>query len=194
MKSLLHRLLLCLAVVATAVAASEEEALLQELATRLQFHHGLAGQFHQEKHLHFMNRPLVSTGEFSVSRTDGLTWQVQEPVSSLMTVQGREVRLDGIPVRDQGVGQLIAEIMLGFMDGDMTALARSFSVTGDTSGDVWRVSLEPDTVLMRSVLQRIALSGDSYLEQIEVIENDTGSTLIRFDQVREMQAADAGQP
>jgi hypothetical protein len=84
--------------------------------------------------------------------------------------------------------------MLGFMDGDMTALARSFSVTGDTSGDVWRVSLEPDTVLMRSVLQRIALSGDSYLEQIEVIENDTGSTLIRFDQVREMQAADAGQP
>lgn len=188
MKLTARFLVLFFIVVTCAVGASEENPLLQKLAERLEFHQSVEGDFRQEKYLYFMQRPMVSTGTFSMSRRNGLRWQVIEPVASLMTVQGHAVMLDGSPVKDQGVGQLMAMIMLGFMDGDLLGLDRSFSVSGDISADHWQLSLIPDTLLLRSVLQRIELRGDRYLRQIEVIEESMTRTRINFSDVREIQA------
>jgi outer membrane lipoprotein-sorting protein len=188
MKFTTRLLALFFIVVTSAVGASEENPLLQKLTERLEFHQSVEGNFRQEKYLHFMQRPMVSTGTFSMSRRNGLRWQVAEPVASLMTVQGHAVMLDGSPVKDQGVGQLMAMIMLGFMDGDLAGLARSFSVSGDISADHWQLSLIPDTLLLRSVLNGIELGGDRYLTQIEVIEKSMTRTRISFSDVREVQA------
>ena len=157
--------------------------VLSEVVSQLAIQQRIRGSFTQEKHLHFMQKPFISHGEFSLGRDDGLRWQVTEPLPSLMTVQGAVVSLDGKPVNDRGVGRLIAGIMLGFMQGDLSGLAAEFEISGEASASGWFLTLVPRGGGVASVLSRIELSGDQYLHSVEVIERNTTRTRTIFSNV-----------
>jgi len=72
-----------------------ESELLLAVSDRLVTTEQLQRGFTQEKSLPFLNRPLLSAGEFSISRDKGLLWRVTEPIASEMTVNSSGVHLDG---------------------------------------------------------------------------------------------------
>jgi len=166
------------------VAGDNRQNALESIAQRLTIESRIEGRFRQEKHLAFMQNPIVAEGDFSLSRSEGLTWQVITPVSSLMQVRGREVLLDGERVQDHGIGRMMSRLMLGFMEGDLAGVTGLFDVQIENPEQEWRIQLEPKAERLKRVFDRIDLSGDSYLRQIDLHEADGNSTRISFSEVR----------
>jgi hypothetical protein len=171
--------------------AESSPQLLDELSQRLTIGAGLEGEFKQEKHLAFLNSPFISSGHFSLDHLKGLRWQVVEPLESLMLVEDGSVELNGSPVRDHGIGRLMAMIMLGLMDGKLTNLNKYFDVTGELSADNWSISLEPHSARLQLALEHIDLRGDQYLREIEIFEHGDNRTVILFTEVRQTYSGES---
>jgi hypothetical protein len=164
-------------------SSGAESAVLQAISSRLTVYENMSGQFKQEKKLNFLRRPLVSSGSFSLSAEQGLSWLVKEPLRSEMTVRNSQVLLDGKVVQDRGVGQLMAMIMRAFMDGDLRGVAARFTASGELSEDHWQLLLKPKSAVLRSVLSHIELRGDVFLQDISIYEQGETITLIEFSGV-----------
>jgi hypothetical protein len=186
--------LLCVLCCFSSIVSSAEppEQLLEQVAHRLVEGTSLKGHFRQEKHLSFLQKSFVSSGEFSIDRSAGLHWQVLEPLTSLMVVDGSQVFLDGKRVDDHGVGQLMGLIMFGLMEGQLDTVADYFSITGTVSEHQWSLSLQPLSSRLKSVLQHIELRGDEYLREIEIFERDDNRTLIVLSDTRAFSADSMG--
>ena len=98
-------------------SAEPANQLVAKVVERLVMGESLSGEFLQEKHLVFLQKPFVSSGEFCADHSAGLRWHVREPLASLMVVDGTKVLLDGELVEDHGIGQLMRLIMIGVMEG-----------------------------------------------------------------------------
>lgn len=166
------------------ICAEPSGQVLAQVAQRLVVGTSLQGNFTQEKHLAFLQEPFVSSGEFSIDRTEGLHWQVIEPLASLMVVDDSKVLLDGRPVNDHGIGQLMGLIMFGLMENRLDTVADYFAITGEVSANHWRLSLQPLSPRLKSVLQHIELHGDKYLREIEIFERDDNRTVILLSGMR----------
>ncbi|MFV0276231.1 MAG: outer membrane lipoprotein carrier protein LolA [Parahaliea sp.] len=164
------------------VRAGVADDPLAQLAARLVPREALGGQFRQSTYLTFLEQPMVSSGEFCLDRTRGLRWQVREPLPSLMQVVGSTVTLDGAVVRDHGSGQLMARILLGFMEGDLAGLQRYFAVNGELASQPWRLQLSPKGRLQK-IIERVELQGGDHLQQLDLREHNGTRTLIEFSAV-----------
>ena len=155
-----------------------DTALLTSIAARLTTAEELHYHFEQEKALPFLTQPLRSSGEISISRENGLSWCVKEPVVSEMTVDASGVRLDGRPVKDNGTGELIASLMRAFMTGELAGLEQTFTLTGELHDNRWQLVMKPLSPFMKAALTRIEVDGTSTLQQVIIVEkNGTISTI-----------------
>ncbi len=181
---MLRRLLVAyLALGYCSLVFSGESNALQEISNRLVSYSSLSGKFRQSKQLNFMDRPLVSSGSFTLGTTEGLSWLVQKPLRSEMRVKNSRVFLDGKKVHDRGVGQLMAMIMEAFMTADARGIQKDFSASASLLGAQWSVLLKPKSVILRSVLSHIELRGDEFLEEISIFELNETFTRIQFSEV-----------
>lgn len=185
---------LCLLLNSNGVCADDTSGvqLLQAVSRRLTVGDGLQGTFRQEKHLAFLKQPFVSSGEFTLQRSTGLRWQVNKPLESLMLVQGSGVTLDGKSVKDHGIGQLMAIIMLGIMEGKLPGITQYFTVTGQSTEAVWYLSLQPTSSRLQAALDHIELRGDDYLRELMVFERGDNHTVIQFTSVSPLPVGDPG--
>lgn len=175
---------LTLLLVAGACPAEQQEELLQRLAERLSEVQELSGEFQQEKHVSFLQNPFVSSGSFSISRINGLSWHVTDPLDSLMRVQGETVTLDGKTVNDFGVAQLITRLMFAFMEGDLSGLLQTFEVDGAVEDGSWQVTLIPNSSRLKAAFDRIDMRGDEHLREVIVFEAEGNRTMVRFTDVQ----------
>lgn len=179
-------------VLGTSVACAGDNELLEQVAQRLTVFEHLEGRFKQSKHLSFMSRPIVSTGSFSLGSDHGLHWIVEHPLRSKMTVRNSTVKLDGNTVQDRGIGQFMAQVMQSFIDGDLSALARDFEASGEVTPEHWQLHLVPESILLRTVVSHLELSGNEVLQTLSIVENDSADsdaqpptqTLIEFSAVQ----------
>ncbi len=171
--------------------------LLEAVSERLSRQKSLEGEFRQRKQLPHFERPFESTGNFRLSRDKGLYWQVESPAPSVMEVHEGRVVLDGRTVQDHGVGKLMSQLMLGFMDGDLSGVTPYFDIDGElydsptrhgrdegaeasAAGDSgWQLQLTPRGRLAR-VMTAVNLAGDRYLQHIEIAEAGGSTTFIEF--------------
>lgn len=177
---LLYALAVCLFMPA---AFASEAGLWEKVAGRLEVHEYLQGDFVQKKQLGFMASPIVSSGHFTMSEAQGLSWMVTKPLRSEMKVHGEMVYLDGQPVADTAIGTFMARIMHGFMAGDLLGMREDFSASGTVGAKSWQLQLVPDSFLLRTVVEHIVLRGDAFLQSIRIVEASETETLIEFSQV-----------
>jgi hypothetical protein len=176
-------LLVCLVLVCGSTAYGADSDAVQLVSSRLSIHDSLSGRFRQSKQLSFMEGSIVSSGSFALSTAHGLSWLVEEPLRSEMTVRQSQVMLDGKKIQDRGVGHLRAMIMQAFMDGDLLAVQDDFSVSGELLDQQWRLRLEPKSIKLRAVLSHVELRGNEFLEEISIVELNETRTLIEFSEV-----------
>lgn len=160
------------------------DSLIAAVSERLVIGEGLQGSFQQNKYLSFLQEPFSSSGDFSIDRRTGLRWQVRQPLESLMQVQGATVLLDGQPVDDKGVGQLMALIMFGLMEGQLDTLGKYFEISGQLTAGNWRLELLPRSARLQQVLRHVELRGEEHLGEIEIFEQGDNRTHIQLSEVQ----------
>jgi hypothetical protein len=190
---MMDRRLFCAGLGATMLApahASEAPpALLREVRQRLASEPVVRGSFEQHKTVKGFRKPLVSSGEFAVSRHKGVLWRTLTPFASTLVVTRDRVlarQADGSVARalnaaDEPAVRMISETLFGVMAADLAVLGQRFRIEGDLVGrEGWRLVLLPRDPALARWLQRGELEGDRYLRSVALHEGSGDQTLIRL--------------
>jgi hypothetical protein len=146
-------------------------------------------QFVQERLISDMARPTTSRGRITVSRQDGVLWQIESPVKLALAFTPKgvvETGPDGARrLRGQRRGAVeteVARIMQGILGADEESLQANFVATTQGSLERWTMRLQPKAREMARFLREVRLGGGRHLEAIEIEETSGDSTTIRMRQ------------
>lgn len=163
--------------------------LLRDVRLRLAQEPVLRGAFEQRKTVRGFRNPLVSSGEFAVSRSRGVLWRTQQPFASSLVVTRERVLArqgDGTVARVLHAGEepavrTISETLFGVMAADLAVLAQRFQIEGELVGaDGWRLLLTPRDAALGRWVQRVELDGDRFLRAVRLHEGSGDFTQIRM--------------
>lgn len=177
-------------------AQAGEPALLDGLRQRLRQPEWLRGEFEQSKLVQGFKKPLLSRGDFVVARGRGVLWRTRQPFASELRLTREQIRASQgsapalqLDAQREPALRLVNEMMFALLGGDVAALSQLFVLEGELLGrSSWRLQLRPRQAAWLQVLQRIALSGDGHVREVEILEASGDLTRIRFQQLREGDA------
>lgn len=191
MQRLFKLWLASLLLVAVQAWAFDEQQLTQQLASI----DVLRGEFVQEKHLRGLPRPLHSEGHFVLSREQGLLWSLQRPLPRDYRITGQGVFLwqqgQWQTQGNQDAAARQSRLFLAVLRGDQQGLRNEFELQLQGSADGWLLTLQPKSLLLQQIFQRIEVRGDRHVRSIELLETRGDRTLMRMEQViegKELQA------
>jgi outer membrane lipoprotein-sorting protein len=138
------------------------------------------GEFHQQKHLKVLHKPLVSTGIFTYDQNKGVIWKTLTPVVSLLLVNESKL-LTG--QGEQAVPAAFGKVFKAMLGGDLAALTDGFSVAGTDQKTSWQLELTPKDEMLKKVISTMLLSGDTELRNLEIREAGGNITSISFDNI-----------
>lgn len=177
--------LVMLAMVAPALAATDVEAVKQRVAKV----NVLRGEFSQEKQVAGFKNPLRSQGRFVLAQDHGVIWTTLKPFPSEVVVTrdrilsrqsdgSSRVELDG---RQQPAMRSVNAIMFALMSGDAQALSAQFTVKVEVlPGNAWKMQLTPRSAMLGKVFAQLTLSGDRYVREVQINEANQDVTRIQF--------------
>jgi len=186
--------LVMLAVVAPAIAATDVEAVKQRVAKV----DVLRGEFTQEKQVAGFKNPLRSQGRFVLAQAHGVIWTTLKPFPSEVVVTrdrilsrqsdgSSRVELDG---RQQPAMRSVNAIMFALMSGDAQALSAQFTVKVEARpNNGWSMQLSPRSAMLGKVFTGLKLQGDRYVREVEITEANQDVTRIHFTGMSETPAA-----
>lgn len=165
-------------------------ALVSTVQSRLNTSPVLRGQFEQSKRLSGFKKPLLSRGDFLVSRGQGVLWHTAQPFDSKLKLTREEItatQADGsvsfrLQAKTEPSVRLINRLLFALLSGDLQELAQQFSLRGESSAQGWSLELTPKDPAWAQVFNHIQISGDEFVRQIRLDEAGGDQTLIRFSQ------------
>ncbi|MCK1792955.1 outer membrane lipoprotein carrier protein LolA [Pseudomonas violetae] len=165
---------------------------LQQLSDQLAKPDVIHGSFIQEKHLRALPQPLTSKGTFVLAKNSGLLWLLKTPLQQDYRITAKGIaRRDGngwqmLPGKSAGAEQ--NRLFLAVLQGDSSGLQRDFELS--LSGDAldWKLTLIPRSLLLKQVFNQINITGAELVQNIELLETQGDSTLLR------MQDSTSAQP
>jgi outer membrane lipoprotein-sorting protein len=156
------------------------EAVLTEITARLARTPIAQGDFHQQKHLKVLHKPLISTGTFTYHRDKGVIWKTLTPVASLLLVNESKL-LTG--QGEQAVPAAFGKVFKAMLGGDISALTEGFNVTGTDQKSSWQLELIPKDEMLKKIISTMVLSGDTELRNLEIREAGGNITRITFTNI-----------
>ncbi|MFA5496223.1 MAG: outer membrane lipoprotein carrier protein LolA [Porticoccaceae bacterium] len=175
--------LLLLALLAFAGGAAADDELLRQLAPRMAHIQSLTGSFEQARHISVLAAPLLSSGEFSYRRGEGIQWRTTHPVENEIRItpgQGVAVVDGGGNARPLPASEAIAGIFLGLFAGDLDSLGEYFTLTGQRQDSGWSLRLTPRHPQLAAHLDTILIDGDEHIERVEIREANGDRSELRF--------------
>ena len=167
--------------VAPAFAAWDLQQLMDSLA---QNKSGRA-TFVETKRLAVLNRPIESSGELLYTAPDKLEKRTFKPKPESMTIDGEALSVERgnqkYQVQLQAYPEMAAFIegIRGTLAGDRKALERNYRLSLGGSAASWVLELLPQNEKMKTVVQRIRISGaGNQVDSIEITQADGDSSLM----------------
>lgn len=157
---------------------------LDDLSRQLGAPAVIKGAFIQEKHLRALPQPLVSKGEFVLARDHGLLWLLKTPLQ-----QDYRLNAQGIARRDANGWQMLPgknagaeqnRLFFAVLQGDSSGLQRDFELSLHGNPEHWQLQLTPRSLLLKQVFTRIDIAGGRYVQQIQLLETQGDSTVLRM--------------
>lgn len=176
------------------------EELLEKIMQRLAEPQVIRAQFVQERFIADITRPTVSRGRITVSRRDGVLWQIESPVrvtlaftpTGIIQTGADGVRRAQAPRRG-AVETEIARVMQGILGADPASLSANFEARASGSLERWTVRLEPRAREVARFLRHIRLDGGRRMEAIEIEETSGNYTNIRMSQFSVAEKLEPGE-
>jgi hypothetical protein len=138
------------------------------------------GEFHQEKRLKILSKPLISTGTFTYSQSKGVIWKTLTPIPSLLLVNEAHL-LTG--QGEQAVPPAFGKVFKAMLGGDLKQLSDGFVITGEDKKNAWTLQLTPKDELLKKIISSIILNGDTELRGLEMQEANGNISRISFTKI-----------
>lgn len=154
--------------------------ILDQVAVRLNRAEIALGRFRQEKQMVFLNKPLLSSGEFVYWQRGGVIWKTLEPVTSTLLVGDERM------VSDQGEQALppsFGRLIPALLGGELAQLREDFEIRGELHAEAWRLQFVPKDPVVAKAIAEVSLSGDSDLRGLEIHEVGGNQSSIVFEQI-----------
>jgi Outer membrane lipoprotein carrier protein LolA len=169
------------------LAASDDD-LTAQVKTRLDPSPVVRGRFEQKKQVKGFKRPLVSTGDFVVSRGRGVRWHTATPFDSVLTVRPDDIRstqngaeVFKLDATKEPTVRVINQVLFALLAGDAEVLRAHFVVTGSVDAKRWHLALVPKSKGLAQVLARVSLEGDDFVRQLELTEGSGDVTQLHLE-------------
>jgi outer membrane lipoprotein-sorting protein len=159
---------------------SYADDVLTQIAGRLAKTPISQGDFHQQKHLKVLHKPLISTGTFTYDQSKGVIWKTLTPVASLLLVNESKL-LTG--QGEQALPAAFGQVFKAMLGGDLMTLSDGFSITGSDRKTSWQLELTPKDQMLKLIIATMLLSGDTELRKLEIHEANGNVTDIVFDNI-----------
>lgn len=159
-----------------AQSASQNAALVSQVASRLGQIKGVRAQFTQTQTLSAMKQPLVSTGTFVFYRERGVIWRVLTPYKATFVITDAgvaEVDANGKRIGSktargvQGVAQ-VSKMMRAMLGGDLSALYSQFDVDAQGSPSQWTLDLKPNQPQLAQAVKGLQMKGGAFLQSLRI--------------------------
>lgn len=174
-----------------AIAPSgQAETALEIIDARLSRADIVRAEFHQEKLLRALKRPLVTEGKMLYVAGQGVVWQIIEPYEAFVLIApGRLVEWDGTGEKTETAGgdnpffRAWADVILAMLSGDLDALRQHFDLSPVARESGWELSLQPKSEQLRRAISSVRVHGDDFVEGLEINDARGDSTTIQFDRI-----------
>ncbi|MCP3140990.1 outer membrane lipoprotein carrier protein LolA [Pyxidicoccus xibeiensis] len=149
----------------------------------------LRGEFEQKKTVTGFKKPLVSRGDFLLSREKGVLWDTRVPFASTLTLTRTSLKAEqgtgGAAYQlDTGREPALAAmnaLLFALLSGDVATLATRFRIEGELVGtEGWKLALTPTDASLARVFRNIRLEGDRFVRQVHLEETRGDSSVIQF--------------
>ncbi len=159
-----------------AQSASQNGALVSQVASRLGQIKGVRAQFTQTQTLSAMKQPLMSTGTFVFYRERGVIWRVLTPYKATFVITDAGVaevdasgkRIGSKSARGvQGVAQ-VSKMMRAMLGGDLSALYSQFDVDAQGSPSQWTLDLKPNQPQLAQAVKGLQMKGGAFLQSLRI--------------------------
>lgn len=144
-----------------AATADALARLSQELAKQ----ENIRGDFVQEKFLSILDKPLLSSGSFTLSRSHNFVWQVEEPFAVSYRFADRSLHRQDVsgehlvkPSEDPMLYGFFAFFSTLF-DMSQSDLEKLFHVYFQQQGQQWVLGLQPKDTGLRKAVASIVVEG-----------------------------------
>lgn len=193
---------LAAALAAPAFAGDAVAPLLRQVRQRLVDEPVVRGTFEQRKLVKGFRNPVVSSGDFVVSRQRGILWRTVQPFASTLVVTRDSVVARGadgsvarrLSANEEPAVRTISETLFGVMAADLGVLAQRFLVDGELAGrEGWRLVLTPRDAALARWVQHVELEGERFLRAIRLQEGSGDRTDIRLAHHTIAAALNAGE-
>jgi len=162
------------------------QALLAQVRQRVQDAPVVRGQFTQRKTVQGFKQPLQSSGDFVVARGKGIAWQVRQPFASTLIVKPDSLMSRGadgsvamqMKAQDEPVLRTINAMLFAVMAADLAQLGQYFEVSGQVQGSSWKLHLVPRDAMLAQWLQAVDLSGQQFVQEVQLQETRGDRSLI----------------
>jgi hypothetical protein len=163
-------LLLALALAASGDLAAQVKAKLDEAPVQ-------RGTFESKKQVKGFKRPLVSSGQYVVTKGQGVQWNTLKPFASELTVKADEIsnkqggaEVFKLDANKEPTVRLITQLLFSLLSGDLATLATHFEATGDVKEKDWAIELTPKSEGVKKVFTTISLKGDRAVRSVVLRE------------------------
>jgi hypothetical protein len=162
------------------VAATPVASATEPTAQAIDADHSLSGAFTLRRSLLGFDRPLVSTGAFTLAPAQGLFWETLQPFAGRMVLSKRgifKLADDGsaslLASADQAA--LVATLMASVLGGDWDQLRATFTLSPlPSAGEGWGLRLQPRPgALLDGMVSRIDVYGQQFVNSL-LIEKTSG--------------------
>ena len=175
-----NRLTFCALLLATGVAIAATPALPPT---------SFSADFVQTREVQGFSTPLVSHGNMSYDKTQGLHWEITQPYHYLFEMNGKlahEQLPDGTQ-RDLDPDQTpwlaaVEHIFISALSGDRAELEAYFSVVQQpaTGGEQLTLTPKPGAIAKAIIRIQVLESGPGQPQHLEIFETSGGHMDIRF--------------
>lgn len=173
------------------ITATNQERF-QQVQTMLAKADNLSGKFKQTQKIALLSKPLISTGKFTLSKSNGLQWKQITPFQSkfIVTPNKIEQQIENNPPtiitkEQQPIVFSFTNIFLSVFNGDTKTITNYFAITfaGDTSK--WCIALQPIGAPLNKAINSIELAGSNYVNSIVINDAKNNQIIMRLSNVAE---------
>jgi len=168
---------------------------LEDLDSQLRQTPVVRGEFIQEKYLRGLEEPLRATGAFTLAAGHGLLWDLAAPVTRSLRITPKGIAYYVVEaggsgenarwVADSSRGQQsrVFRLFLSVLNGNVAELKKQFQLSLTGTEDEWRLTLTPNSSLLRQIFSRIEIMGGAEVRRIELHETQGDTSVVEFNEV-----------
>jgi outer membrane lipoprotein-sorting protein len=174
-----------LAAALLAIAAYAEEPRepagfsLAELMDGMASTSGVMADFHEQKQIALLEKPLESSGKIYFVPPNRLVRFTLKPESSALIIDGEKLRFqqgdrEEFDLSGNPMARIFIDNFIVLFNGDLPKLQELYHTNFDAEGENWTLILEPRKSPLRGLVKEIELRGDRKGIREMVMQNTDG--------------------